>query len=174
MFFEFGCHTKDSIFTMVCYDWEPNQAVVRNGEEVFIADPLIEWPRSGEKQNLIDNEDSRFTFTHKFVYGSNLNADGATEDDDVPIRPAVSTSSKKKKDESGIDLGLAIGILVAAIILAFCCGAACCIARRRKDAPVAEVDGMEMAEVTVIESKAIEVPPEYDIEATPAAAGTMI
>jgi len=31
-----------------------------------------------------------------------------------------------------------------------------------------------MAEVTVIESKAIEVPPEYDIEATPAAAGTMI
>lgn len=175
MFFEFGCHTPDSIFTMVCYDWDPNKAVVRAGEEVFIADPLIEWPASGEKQKLIDNEDSRFTFTYKFVYGSNLNADGATEDDDVMIVPAPAPSpSKKKKDESGIDLGLAIGILVAAIILAFCCGAACCIARRRKDAPVAEVDGMEMAEVTVIESKAIEVPPEYDIEATPAAAGTMI
>ena len=88
MFFEFGCHTPDSIFTMVCYDWDPNKAVVRAGEEVFIADPLIEWPASGEKQKLIDNEDSRFTFTYKFVYGSNLNADGATEDDDVMIVPA--------------------------------------------------------------------------------------
>ena len=27
MFFEFGCHEVDSIFTMVCYDWDPNQPV---------------------------------------------------------------------------------------------------------------------------------------------------
>ena len=41
--------------------------------------------------------------------------------------------SKKKKSGSGIDLGLAIGVLVAAVILAFRCGAACCVYRRRKD-----------------------------------------
>ena len=29
MFFEFGCHEVDSIFTMVCYDWDPQQPVVR-------------------------------------------------------------------------------------------------------------------------------------------------
>jgi hypothetical protein len=34
MFFEFGCHEVDSIFTMVCYDWDPQQPVVRAGEEV--------------------------------------------------------------------------------------------------------------------------------------------
>ena len=62
------------------------------------------------------------TFTYKFVYGSNLNADGATEDDDVPIVRGDPVS-KKKKSDSGIDLGLAIGVLMAAVILAFCCGA---------------------------------------------------
>ena len=80
--------------------------------------------------------------------------------------------SKKKKSDSGIDLGLAIGVLIAAVILAFCCGAACCVYRRRKDEPVAEVNGMEMGEVTVIESapeatvKAVEVPPP-PVEGTP-------
>ena len=53
---------------------------------------------------------------------SNLNADGATEDDDVPIVRG-DPISKKKKSGSGIDLGLAIGVLIAAVILAFCCGA---------------------------------------------------
>ena len=49
--------------------------------------------------------------------------------------------SKKKKSGSSIDLGLAIGVLIAAVILAFCCGAACCVYRRRKDEPVAEANG---------------------------------
>ena len=59
-----------------------------------------------------------------------------------------------------------------AVILAFCCGAACCVYRRRKDEPVAEVNGMEMGEVTVIESapeatvKAVEVPPP-PVDGTP-------
>ena len=70
----------------------------------------------------------------------NLNADGATEDDDVPIVRGDPVS-KKKKSGSGVDLGLAIGVLVAAVILAFCCGAACCVYRRRKGDPVAEVNG---------------------------------
>ena len=82
--------------------------------------------------------------------------------------------SKKKKSDSGIDLGLAIGVLIAAVILAFCCGAACCVYRRRKDDPVAEVNGMEMGEVTVIEHsaapeatvKAVEVPPP-PVDGTP-------
>ena len=80
-------------------------------------------------------------------------------------------STNKKKSDS-IDLGLAIGVLVAAVILAFCCGAACCVYRRRKDEPVAEVNGMEMGEVTVIESapeatvKAVEVPPP-PVDGTP-------
>ena len=80
--------------------------------------------------------------------------------------------SKKKKSGSSIDLGLAIGVLIAAVILAFCCGAACCVYRRRKGDPVAEVNGMEMGEVTVIESapeatvKAVEVPPG-PVEGTP-------
>ena len=101
-----------------------------------------------------------------------MNADGATEDDDVPIVRGDPVS-KKKKSDSGIDLGLAIGVLVAAVILAFCCGAACCVYRRRKDDPVAEVNGMEMGEVTVIESapeatvKAVEVPPPPDVHGTP-------
>ena len=49
---------------------------------------------------------------------------------------------------------------------------ACCVYRRRKDDPVAEVNGMEMGEVTVIESapeatvKAVEVPPP-PVEGTP-------
>ena len=195
MFFEFGCHEIDSIFTMVCYDWDPNQPVVRSGEEVFIADPVTQWPKSGVKQTLVDNLDTSFTFTYKFVYGSNLNADGATEDDDArrgvlaPVASMASTLpvcaqvpivrgdpvSKKKKSDSGIDLGLAIGVLIAAVILAFCCGAACCVYRRRKDEPVAEVNGMEMGEVTVIESapeatvKAVEVPPgpPPDVQGTP-------
>ena len=76
---------------------------------------------------------------------------------------------------TSIDLGLAIGVLIAAVILAFCCGAACCVYRRRKDEPVAEVNGMEMGEVTVIESapeatvKAVEVPPppDSDVQGTP-------
>ena len=171
MFFEFGCHEVDSIFTMVCYDWDPQQPVVRAGEEVFIADPVTQWPKSGVKQTLVDNLDTKFTFTYKFVYGSNLNADGATEDDDVPIVRGDPVS-KKKKSGSGIDLGLAIGVLIAAVILAFCCGAACCVYRRRKGDPVAEVNGMEMGEVTVIESapeatvKAVEVPPP-PVEGTP-------
>ena len=108
--------------------------------EVFIADPVTTWPKSGVKQTLVDNLDTSFTFTYKFVYGNNLNADGATEDDDVPIVRGDPVS-KKKKSDSGIDLGLAIGVLIAAVILAFCCGAACCVYRRRKDDPVAEVNG---------------------------------
>ena len=95
----------------------------------------------------------------------------------MPIVRGDPVSSKKKSD-SGIDLGLAIGVLVAAVILAFCCGAACCVYRRRKDEPVAEVNGMEMGEVTVIESsesapeatvKAVEVPPgpPPDFQGTP-------
>ena len=56
---------------------------MRAGEEVFIADPVTQWPKSGVKQTLVDNLDTSFTFTYKFVYGSNLNADGATEDDDA-------------------------------------------------------------------------------------------
>ena len=145
--------------------------VVRAGEEVFIADPVTQWPKSGVKQTLVDNLDTSFTFTYKFVYGSNLNADGATEDDDVPIVRGDPVS-KKKKSGSSIDLGLAIGVLIAAVILAFCCGAACCVYRRRKGDPVAEVNGMEMGEVTVIESapeatvKAVEVPPG-PVEGTP-------
>ena len=49
---------------------------------------------------------------------------------------------------------------------------ACCVYRRRKGDPVAEVNGMEMGEVTVIESapeatvKAVEVPPP-PVEGTP-------
>ena len=86
------------------------------------------------------NEIQSLTFTYKFVYGSNLNADGATEDDDVPIVRGDPVSSKKKSSK-GIDLGLAIGVLIAAVILAFCCGAACCVYRRRKGDPVAEVNG---------------------------------
>ena len=153
---------------------------------------MTQWPKSGVKQTLVDNLDTKFTFTYKFVYGSNLNADGATEDDDVPIVRGDPVS-KKKKSDSGIDLGLAIGVLIAAVILAFCCGAvrgprplnasrrwriranftqACCVYRRRKGDPVAEVNGMEMGEVTVIESapeatvKAVEVPPP-PVEGTP-------
>jgi len=48
----------------------------------------------------------------------------------------------------------------------------CCVYRRRKGDPVAEVNGMEMGEVTVIESapeatvKAVEVPPG-PVEGTP-------
>ena len=93
------------------------------------------------------------------------------EDDDVPIVRGDPVS-KKKKSGSSIDLGLAIGVLIAAVILAFCCGAACCVYRRRKGDPVAEVNGMEMGEVTVIESapeatvKAVEVPPP-PVEGTP-------
>ena len=56
---------------------------MRAGEEVFIADPVTQWPKSGVKQTLVDNLDTKFTFTYKFVYGNNLNADGATEDDDA-------------------------------------------------------------------------------------------
>jgi len=116
--------------------------VVRAGEEVFIADPVTQWPKSGVKQTLVDNLDTKFMFTYKFVYGNNLNADGATEDDDarrgvlrvasisstLPVRAQVpivraDPVSKKKKSDSGIDLGLAIGVLIAAVILAFCCGA---------------------------------------------------
>ena len=52
---------------------------------------------------------------------------------------------------------------------------ACCVYRRRKDDPVAEVNGMEMGEVTVIEQapeatvKAVEVPPgpPPDVQGTP-------
>ena len=51
--------------------------------EVFIADPVTTWPKSGVKQTLVDNLDTKFSFTYKFVYGNNLNADGATEDDDA-------------------------------------------------------------------------------------------
>ena len=83
--------------------------------EVFIADPVTTWPKSGVKQTLVDNLDTSFTFTYKFVYGNNLNADGATEDDDVPIVRGDPVS-KKKKSDSGIDLGLAIGVLIAAVI----------------------------------------------------------
>ena len=59
--------------------------------------------------------------------------------------------SEQKKSGSGVDLGLTISVLVA-VILAFCCGAACCVYRRRKDEPRGRGERHGDGEVTVIES----------------------
>ncbi len=70
MFFEFGCHEPDSTFTMVCYDADDFEPIVRDDAIVFVADPVTPWPPSGEKQTLVDNLDPRFTFTYKMEYES--------------------------------------------------------------------------------------------------------
>ena len=83
--------------------------------------------------------------------------------------PAPQPSSKKKKSQSGVPLGIVVAAVAAAAVLAFCTGAACCIARRKKEPKTVYVDeGMELGEVSVLEQKATAISSE-DLEATPVA-----
>lgn len=198
MFFEFGCHEPDSTFTMVCYDADDFEPIVRDDAIVFVADPVTPWPPSGVKQTLVDNLDPRFTFTYKMEYESSepevpeIPEDDVTdeippeddgqdnvgggeerteEDDDVPTvpAPAPGPSSKKKKSESGVPIGIVVAAVAAAAVLAFCTGAACCVLRRKKEPKTVYVDeGMELGEVSVLEQKATAISSE-DLEATPVA-----
>jgi len=170
MFFEFGCHEPDASFTMVCYDADDFEPIVRDDAIVFVADPVTPWPPSGVKQTLVDNLDPRFTFTYKMEYESSEpepepqvpeiddvpppeenddakdNVGGGEErteeDDDVPTvpAPAPGPSSKKKKSSSGVPLGIVVAAVAAAAVLAFCTGAACCVMRRKKEPKTVYVD----------------------------------
>mmetsp|Transcript_6705 Transcript_6705/g.21111 ORF Transcript_6705/g.21111 Transcript_6705/m.21111 type:complete len:288 (+) Transcript_6705:58-921(+) len=181
MFFEFGCHPVDSKFTMTCYDWDAPLPLYRNSQIVFSIDPFSAWPPSGVKQTLVDKNDPQFQFVYKFVYGSNLEPDGtepdataepvppdaAADDDDpeesfAPPPRAPETVTKKKKTSNGREVtdAVAVAVACALVILAFCCGAFLWSRRSTKAAPpVAEVQGMELADVTVIKAQEVQQHP---------------
>lgn len=86
---------------------------------------------------------------------------GTAGSEDTPPGEPDQPSTKKKKKSSGRAFtdAVAIAIACALVVAAFCCGAFFFAKRSAKEAPpVAEVNGMELADVQVIAAKAIEVP----------------
>ena len=138
-FYHFGCQPHDAAIDFQCFDWDRRQ----DHEVVFTGETLRAWPASNEQFRWDDRDEPKYHFNVVLAY----DGDGDS---------ATSSSSSKSTREGDLTIGI-VGLVVV-FLLGLACGG-CLLYKKRgpKGLPTtaaAEVVGMEMAEVVVIDRDA--------------------